>query len=417
MSELDHQVVKAESLEDFLEAEETRLQKLLQNQEEWSRAHLTGYRPRPDALAFVVRAAVASSGDGGLLRARFLQAVRLNPNSPLRLTLQLKPGDAGHGRPPVPRADLTPNRRRTAANEDNYVMLRDGETVSALDVVASASAEPDDALDIGLWDDSGTEYGTRFGFGPQPFGNTAVDYSSQAPFHMGFFHESPVLSVAAGYLKRSHVEYRVDLFQALASHAFATSHPYWGWRFTGWALHYVQDMTQPYHARMLPGVGVARMIWMNALAVMGFPRSKDEAITMVTNRHEVLEGYQRYRILQAYERGDTSDPLLRALRETAGDGARRLYRQESLRDVVSAEAADIADAVDGSLEHAFALASTSDPSVILSNNSKLVDMQALVQQMTRAEQTALEVHLSTLINRFGRYSRALVRAVLEQATR
>jgi hypothetical protein len=417
MSELDHRLVKAESLEAFLAAEAPRLHTLLQDQEEWSRAHLTGYRPRPNALEFVVRAAGTAPNGGMSLRARFLQAVRLNPNSQLRLFVQSQPGDVGHGRPCMPWAGVTPTGRRTAASEGNCVMLDDGEAVSALDVAASASAEPDDALDIGLWADSGTEYGTRFGFGLQPFGNAAVESSSQAPFHMGFFHESPIISVAAGYLKRSHVEYRVHLFMTLASHAFATRHPYWGWRFTGWALHYVQDMTQPYHARMLPGVSVARMMAINALGVMGFPRSKDDAVTLVTNRHWVLEGYQRYRLRQAYEGGDTSDPLVRALRQTAGDSAHRLYRQESLREVVSAEAADIADEVDRALERAFAPRYTSDPSVILSNSSKPVDMQTLAQQMTRADRTVLEADLSTLMNRFGRHSRALVRAVLEQATR
>jgi hypothetical protein len=72
-----------------------------------------------------------------------------------------------------------------------------------------------------------------------------------------------------------------------------------------------------------------------------------------------------------------SDALLRALRDTAADDTHRFYRHESLRGVVSAEAASIADEVDRALVRGFAPRYTSDPSIVLSNSSEPMDMQAI----------------------------------------
>src|SRR3990172_2835445 len=71
-----------------------------------------------------------------------------------------------------------------------------------------AADEPDYGMDIGLWDDNGTAYGKAYGFGKQPFGNPALEFASQAPFHMGFFHESAIVYKAAGVLRRTYPEDR-----------------------------------------------------------------------------------------------------------------------------------------------------------------------------------------------------------------
>jgi hypothetical protein len=412
MPEIGDRQVNAESLEAFVAAERERLAKLLDDQEAWSRANLKEYPARPDALAFK-----PDAGDPAQLRARFLQALRLNGQARLKLFVQLRPGEAAPDRPRMPWVDITALRSGTAARENSYVMLREGEAVSVLNVVSTASAEPDYALDIGLWADNGTAQGQAFGLGKQPFGNPAVDYSSQAPFHMGFFHEAAIVYAAAGFLRRTHVEYRIHLFRSLAGFAFASGHPYWGWRFAGWAMHYVQDLTQPYHARVLPGVGTARMLWINAADMLGFPRAKNEAINLVTNRHWVIEAYQFERMRKAYERADFNDALLRALRDTTGDSQHRVYTDASARDLVSAEAAAAADELDRVLESSFPAQYTSDASRVLGNSAERLDMDAVAQQAPAAQQAALEQQVAAMMLRLGRHSRALVRAVLLPAAR
>ncbi|MBI3542427.1 MAG: hypothetical protein HY075_04020 [Deltaproteobacteria bacterium] len=46
---------------------------------------------------------------------------------------------------------------------------------------------------------------------------------------------------------------RAQLYYELALVAFATGEPYWGYRFLSNALHYIQDMTQPFHTKAMIG--------------------------------------------------------------------------------------------------------------------------------------------------------------------
>lgn len=86
--------------------------------------------------------------------------------------------------------------------------------------MATASNEPDYGLDLGLYTDNATAYGQRMGLGRQPYGNPALAYGSQAPFHMAFHHESRLMYLAVGDLRRTMTDSRIALFSALARHAF-----------------------------------------------------------------------------------------------------------------------------------------------------------------------------------------------------
>lgn len=400
--------VRAESLARFVSAEAPRLEPLLAAHETWARTNLPDYPPRPDSLAFK-----AEPGADVLPAVpRFLQALRLNGESRLKLFLQLRPGQVRDGQPRMPWVDITALRSGSAARENTYVLLAEDETVAALDVIATASNEPDYGLDIGLFADNGTAQGQRYGYGRQPFGSPNVDYSSQAPFHMGFFHESGIVNAAAAFLKRTHPEARVALFSALSRHAFATGHDYWGWRFAGWALHYVQDLTQPYHARVLPGLSTARMLWINTLDMIGLHGAKNDAINLVTNRHIVLENYQSRRLTGALERRELADPLLAALRDTARDTEHHVFGPSSLRQVVSAESAATADALDAQIARSFPARYVADPAQPLGNDADQLNFAQIAQAAPAAERAALEQQLATLLARYGRHSRALLRTLL-----
>jgi hypothetical protein len=407
LPELSTARVRAESLEAFVVAEAPSLEALLGEQERWSREHLAGYAPRPEGLAFHATPAAADTASA---RTRFLRALRVSPVAPLPLFLQLRPGSAEPATLPWQRVTSLPSG--AGARENRFRGLSVGEEVAALDVVATASGEPDYGLDIGLWDDNQATPSMHLGFGRQPFGNPAVDYSSQAPFHMGFFHESAIVFAAAGFLRRTYPEHRIQQFEALARHAFASGHPYWGWRFAGWAMHYVQDLTQPYHARVLPGVSTLRMLAINGLDQIGLPGPKNDAVTLVTNRHTVVENYVFRRLAQAYERGDRDDLLFAALRDTGGDGAHRVFGPTSARDVVTAEAAAAAEALDRQLERSFPARYTSDPTQTLGQDADRMDMYATARAGPQAEHAELAAQLARLMGNLGRHSRALVRAVL-----
>ena len=247
-----------EPLESFLKAQEKAIEALLKEQEAWASANLEYYPPRPAALAFTANA--ARSDDAR--RLAFLMALRVAPNSKLALYFQPDP----QAQAPVDPARALPHSAVNTLPEPpnsthRFVRLAAGEQVSALQVIASASDEPDYGLDINLWGDSPSDWGKVYGFGPLSFGNPAVNFATQSPFHMGFFHESKVIYLAAPFLKKTFPLWRVHQYAGLAALAWRSGHPYWGWRFAGLALHYVQDLTQPYHASAAPGERLAGMLW------------------------------------------------------------------------------------------------------------------------------------------------------------
>ncbi|MBI5069471.1 MAG: phospholipase [Deltaproteobacteria bacterium] len=395
--------VRAEPLEAFLAAEGARLEALLAGEEPWLREHVPAWPPLPAALAF------RAAGPAGELRARFLAALRVHPAMPLPLFRQLAPGA------PLPpgAAALPPSAVtlvRSGPDAATFVALADGEEVPALEVVATAADEPDHGLDLGIWEDNGTAWGARYGLGPQPFGNPALEFSSQAPMHMGFFHEPWLAYRAAPQLRRTFPEVRIHLFRALAAHAFATGHAYWGWRFTGFALHYLQDLAQPYHARAVPGVGLARVAWLQLLGAVGFPGPRAAAIALASNRHLAAESYTRRRLRDAIAASRAGDPLLAALRETSGDGTAPLADADVRAGVARAGHA-AADPLDEAVLRTFPARHVADPAYTFDDTREPVDLPALARAGDPAAEQALVRLLSTRLRDAGRWSRALVRGL------
>ena len=401
--------VKVERLENFLAAESTGLSKLLREEEQWARQNVPSYPPRPDDLAF--RSEGASPDE---LVRRFVAAVRINPASRLRLFLQLPPGHGADSRPVLPESEVTTLKRTESTKFNTFVALRDADLVPVVDVVATASDEPDYGLDIGLWADNGTSYGQAYGFGKQPFGNPAIEFSSQAPMHIGFFHESAIVYKAAPFLLRTYPEYWIHLWRSLASHALRTGHPYWGWRFAGWALHYIQDLTQPYHARVLPGVGLPSMLWINALDLAGIHAPKASAITLVTNRHLALENYQLRWLRDAHTRRDAGDAALRALGDTSRD-AQTSYSDDSPRRLITSQSNALADALDAALVAQLPLKYTSDPNYVFGETETGLDLYTEAAKLNPASRQSMASAITPMLANFGTHSRAFVRALLAAA--
>lgn len=396
------QQVPVESLEKFLLAQGTVLERVLEQEEKWALARVQEYPQRPAALAY------SAGADGAQNRRRFLAALRINPQAKLPLYLQLRPGTPLAGRSLLAWQAVTNLQHSASVMRGQFLRLQEGQQVSALDVLASASDEPDYGLDLGLWSNNPGGKELAYGFGPQPFGNPALEYSSQAPFHMGFFHESPIVYRAAAFLRRTYPEYRIHLYQTLARHAFATGHAYWGWRFAGWALHYIQDLTQPYHAAVLPGVSVPRMLWINALDLMGAHARKRAIITLVSNRHAALENYQYRRMHAAYLHGDSGDALLHATREQPDGAPVMRYTPAALRLVISKQAHAMAATTDAALEQLLPEKTISDPDYLFGESEPEIDLFALLSQAGVEKQRGMSQLVSGLMRNFGVHSRSFI---------
>ncbi len=303
--QLIHQTVAAEPLEAFLAAEQAGIAETLETVESWSVATIEHYAPTPEELRW---------GTGHAPTAeRFFAAIRVNPMLPYRLYVDLSPERNQPEQAPLAWSELSFLGGGTSQLAARYWALAPGEPVSIAEVIASANDEPDFGMDIGLFTDNGTEFGQRYGFGIQPFGNPNLEHSSQAPFHMGFYHLDWLSRTAQPSLLRTYPLWRIALFGELAELAFSTRHEYWGWRFLGWGLHYVGDLTQPYHAIPLPGVGTFGALWSVAQGKTG------ELVQLVSNRHGVIEAYQYQRLTRALEARQWSAPLLKVIADHAED--------------------------------------------------------------------------------------------------
>lgn len=406
--------VKVEPLEAFLKAEEKAIEALLAGQETWLLANVPNYPARPAALAFKAQAGHSDEAR----RKAFLMALRVAPNA--KLALYYEPDakaqiDAARKLPhsavntlPAPRVE-----------RDRYVALQDGDSVDVLNVLASASYEPDFGLDINLFEDSPSlanpsEWGKVYGWGKLPFGNPALNFSTQAPFHMGFYHEDKILYLAAGFLKRTFPLVRVNQYAGLAALAHKTGHPYWAWRFTGLALHYVQDLSQPYHATVSPGSGTIGLLAINAMAMAGFPKKKDDTIVLLSNQHLALEAYQS-QILALAASGSGDPALVQSLAKLEADAAYPAWNPLYARDVVAKESNAYAGKLVKAIVDALPAKYVLDPAFDFGANEERVDLMAELARGDTAKRKTLDAAVAELLTHFGAHSRNAVRGILKAA--
>jgi hypothetical protein len=405
--------VVVEPLEAFLKAQEKPIEALLKAQEDWAVANITAYPPRPATLAFKADAGRSDEAR----RAAFQSALRIAADSRFALFYELDPGQPTEGLSFLRHVDVStlpglPNAPR------RFVGLTAGEPVAALKVVASAAFEPDYGLDINVWDDSPSAWGKTYGFGKLPFGNPKLNFSTQAPFHMGFYHEDKILYLAAPFLKRTFPMLRVNQYAGLAALAFRTGHSYWGWRFAGLALHYVQDLTQPYHASLAPGTSTLALLWTNALSMAGFPKMREETVTLLSNRHLALENYQG-RALQATSAPGKPTPagqaLNKALGNLAADAQYPAWSDTYLRDVIAKEAYASGARLAKTLVETMPAGYVSDPGFDFGSQDEGIDLVTVLGKQEATKRDQLDATLVELLTRYGAHSRNAVRGILKAA--
>ncbi len=403
-------LVTVEPLDDFLRAQSAAIAALTDDQEAWARAHIRAYTPRPDRLRWPGQAVLSEAER----RMAFARALRLSPQAKFALFLQVDPrrpqATASH-------PDLAPDAVFSIAPSkgatQRFVALAPGDRVAPLAVLASASDEPDYGYDIDLFDDN--EGAADYGLGRQPFGNPAIRISSQAPFHMGFFHQGAVFNTLAPAFARSYAQLRVHQYTSLAALAFRTGHTYWGWRFTGLALHYVQDLTQPYHASAAPGERLPGMVWANLLDKLGFPSRKAGLVVLQSNRHFVMENFQTRRLLAAAQAGqDTA--LEQALRDTRRDADYPAWHPQYLRDVVAAEAHAAGPATDAAIVVGAPARYVMDPAFDFGAQEGAIDLDADMRQQLQRQRDTLHAAIARLLAHLGAHTRNTVRGVQSLAS-
>ncbi len=227
---------------------------------------------------------------------QFLRALKLNPSLTMHYVRVMRPEEVG---PAAPHS-----ARRSGPPGGAYMPTPHGEPISAREILCTFSDEPDWGMDQDLFLIRDYEYGRV------PFGS-ATGKSSQAAFHMAFLHEPGWITALWPGLKRSFMEERIRVCLALARLAFKTEAHYWGWRFVSWAMHYVQDLTAPYHAKAFP-LSPASLLWrfIQDPNPAGFARRN---ANLLKNHHILFESAAHYLLNEALKK-DRDSTLLAAIR-------------------------------------------------------------------------------------------------------
>ncbi len=385
--------IEARELKSFLIQNEKAVEKALAEMEVWARENLPNYDPLPEELTF------KATGNKEDIVIRFYHAIRINPNVKMRLYLHLLPGQESGNFPRFEPSDLTTLHDVSEMKRTVYLALSEGSKVSPLSVLVTANDEPDYGFDLGLYEDNNTDYGKIYGFGKQPFGNPNLEYGSQAPFHMGFYHEAKIIFKFGAFLKKTYPEYRIQQYKTLSELAFSLGEDYWGYRFMGWGMHYLGDLSMPYHTAPLPGTSTLKMLWINVKAMLGFPRSKNNAVQLVSNKHSVFERFQWLELRRAYETNDSLNPLFIALRKPVEIVQ---YSTSFPAQVAAKSSVEVAKKVDQTLRKWVPKKLINDPTFEASGSPELQDLVRLIEDYKGKE--AIDQINKAIAQRFSYYS-------------
>ena len=276
---LDETQVMTEPLEDFIQASANELAELFHGYYDYLAARKS---KRFKVIPFQPNEAS---------RLSFLRSARLNPNTPFFQVNRILPHQS---------------RTRREVHYESLVLYEKSEPhfiyrfedvshtrVSARSVLVTYADEPDWWFDQDLWTIP------EYGYGKVPYGDPTGN-SSQAAFHMQFALETWLVRTFAHSVVEGMSLERMELFSRLAKLAFKLNHPYWGYRFTAWTMHYVQDLCQPYHSKAIPS---GDFLFYLRFVVSGKETEQKimkETTQLVSNRHFLVEDFQKTLIQKSY---------------------------------------------------------------------------------------------------------------------
>jgi hypothetical protein len=219
--------------------------------------------------------------------------------------------------------------------------------------------------------------------------------------------------MAGPFLRQTYPEYRIHLFKTLAEYAFRSGQNYWGWRFMGWGMHYLGDLSMPYHTSPLPGVSAQRMILTNIKAILGFPESRDHAVQLVSNRHTVMEKFQADILKKAWEDNNFDHAFIQALDNPI---ERLSYTDDFARNVAAGEAAGKADRIDRALETYMPRKLVSDPTFEVSGTKELSSVLLLIEKEHGKEGIEqMTLVIADLLRSYSMHLRSYMHSILESS--
>jgi hypothetical protein len=165
-------------------------------------------------------------------------------------------------------------------------------------------------------------------------------------------------------------------------------------------LHYIGDLTQPYHAQPLPGVSTPQALWK---LIKG---ETEQAIQLVSNRHGVLESYQYQRVMQAQRLFAWQQPILARMVDAAPGPD---YSSTMIREQLTAESVAAGAGLDAALEQHMPAQFVDDPTFEWTGSGQEAAIVDRVRSASGASAiAALDEIVAEQLARFGRYARSWI---------
>lgn len=226
----------------------------------------------------------------------FLRCFRLNPITKFRYVRVMEVEET------LP--DMIHDPSRDGPPGHSYIDTQLETHISPDAVFLTYSDEPDWGMDQELFSIP------AYSMGSPPFG-PATGSSSQAPFHMAFFHEKRITYWIMPSLGKRLLIIRSRMCFNLAEIAFNCNQSYWGWRFLGWAAHYLQDVTCPYHCCPFPP---KKEKMLKRFLMNPFPKQfVKNNMNFLRNRHALFETTVSY-VMNEHFKKQLAHPFIEALK-------------------------------------------------------------------------------------------------------
>ncbi len=150
------------------------------------------------------------------------------------------------------------------------------------EILATYPVDPDDGRDQDLPETSPDQRWFGVAVGPD---SQAFRHIEKPPLSL----RHPVATFGFPFRSIGEATQRVEIYFVLSEIAFSLSEDYWGWRFLAGALHYLEDLYQPFHAgQITPGLLIRGL---QAYLSWGY-KEKDPIQTIahvVSNLHRFFE--------------------------------------------------------------------------------------------------------------------------------
>lgn len=401
-----NQVIQTESLDHFLASTTDTLPAKLKEIEMLLREKETGYQPLPDALFYDTKQHDCKID----LKICFKKALRINWDTPWPLFVydpqQWYFHHSSHAKKvTTPSEIMLPEANVDLGNfYQTFTLLQPETPIKLKDVFTTAVIQPDFGLDMYLYADSGTSFGEQYGFGTQPLNVATTVFGTQVFFHMSTYQDPAALTDFLPRLKEDYPEYRAVLYFQLSQFAAETKHPYWAAVFLGWGLHYLQDMTQPYHAVLTNGLTQETIENAIEETKKGNIQVMFDMIAIQTNRHMGLENLTNY-IMKSVDQAAYHTVLTKGLGDRSNDHTQPVCNviPGYVRNQVNKQMADISGKYAGMLRQTFPAYFVDDPAFDVSKY-KTYD-KLFNEAMNETQRSQFTQSVSEALMWFGLYTR------------